>query len=394
MASELHALDLPAPDRHALKHSQKLIAYIRDIIHRAGGKISFAEYMQHALYAPELGYYVSGTQKLGAGGDFVTAPEISPLFSRCLANQCHSIFAQLPKQQILEFGAGTGKMATDILLELERLDALPEQYYIIEVSAQLQKRQQQTLSEKAPHLLDRVSWLTGLPENFIGIVLANEVLDAMPVEQFLMTDTGILQRFVIANPQGFAYADLPIENIRLKEQLSSFQQNDGIDFKKSYRSEVNLSIAPWLTDLAGTMKQGVLFFIDYGCDRKQLYDRARHQGTLRCFYQQRIHTDVFWHPGLQDITAHVDFTSVAEAGVDNELSILGYCNQASFLASNGLLELVAKPSSERQRFNWQQQIKQLMLPSEMGDIFKVIALGKNFDEILPTMKPQSLLAYL
>ena len=263
------------------------------------------------------------------------------------------------------------------------------QYLILEVSPDLQQYQQQTLTQKVPHLAHRVQWLTELPSDFCGIILANEVLDALPVEQFIQQAGRLQQRFVTCTDDGnFAYLDAPIETPRLAAVLAEHE------FAEGYIGEVNLAIQPLIADLANCLSQGAILFIDYGCGRAELYDPARNAGSLRCFSRQRVHADPFWYPGLQDITAHVDFTQVAEAAVEQGLSILGYANQASFLVNNGIMNHIDPTADARQRFNWQQQLKQLLLPSEMGEIFKVIALGKGLDESLPALSAQSLLVYL
>jgi SAM-dependent MidA family methyltransferase len=370
------------PDADALAHSERLRDVIIAAIEQAGGKIPFSQFMQLALYAPGLGYYSAGAPKFGAQGDFITAPEISPLFSYCLANQCATIMAQLTKPSIIEFGAGSGKMAADILQQLATLNALPECYYILEVSADLIQRQQQTIKAQCPNLFDNVCWLSTLPtEPLNAIVIANEVLDAMPVELFQQTAHGIEQVFVTYEDKRFNAMPSSVESAPLQTAIDNITQE--YDFPEGYSSEINVLLAPWVHSLYEIIEQGVVLLIDYGYPRAEYYHPQRSQGTLQCFYRHQVHNDPFLLLGLQDITAHVDFTAVAEAAVDAGFSVLGFSNQATFLLNNDLLSLsTALANDEIARFNINQQIKQLTLPSEMGESFKVIGLAKQYNHPL------------
>lgn len=361
-------------------HQQALSNTIVHAITATGGQLPFAQFMEIALYAPGLGYYSAGHKKFGAEGDFITAPEISALFSYCVAEQCAEILRQLTKGDLLEFGAGTGVMAADILLHLEKISCLPEHYYILDLSADLQQRQQKTLQQKCPHLVERVSWLQQLPsEPLCGVVLANEVLDAMPVTLFQHTEQGMRECFVT---DAKAKADFQliagdIKSTGLVEQLQQLQED--VEFPVPYQSEVNLLLRPWLQSVSDCFAEGVVLLIDYGYPRQEYYHPQRNQGTLQCFHQHQASDKIFQHIGSQDITANVDFTAVAEAGVAADFDVLGFTNQTHFLLNNQLLQLAEQEDTDEVgRFNRNQQIKQLTLPSEMGEKFKVIALGKNY----------------
>jgi len=321
-----------------------------------------------------LGYYVSGSRKLGADGDFITAPEISPAFSECLALQCQQVFNELEAPSILEFGAGSGVMAAEILLALEKNEQLPQHYFILEVSPDLQERQLQTLQEKCPHLLSFVSWLSELPKAFEGVVLANEVLDAMPVHCFEVQKGGFFERGVTLENDAFIWKTK--KNVVLDVGAIPC----GCPLNDKYSSEICFAIKPWLTALYDSIKRGVVVLIDYGFPEHEYYHPDRDQGTLMCHYRHHAHTDPFIYLGLQDITAHVDFTAVARAADQCGFSLLGYTNQANFLMALDILSNTPMESlSTSQQYAHSQAIKKLLLPSEMGELFKVIALGKSIE---------------
>lgn len=371
---------LPEPDREAQAHSLKLVELIRQDIGQADGRLPFDRYMERVLYAPGLGYYAAGARKFGQAGDFVTAPELSPLFARCLARQCDEVLAGLNAgSDILEVGAGSGILAAELLLELERLQRLPERYLILDLSPELQQRQRQTLESRAPHLLSRVNWLTTFPEEgFSGVVLANELLDAMPVHRFRVTGDDIQEQFVLARGErfeltwgepvspGFAQA--------VKRVLS------GLEPEEDFESEINLRAGPWLASLAASLDQGVVLLIDYGHSRAEYYHPARNRGTLMCHYRHRAHPDPLVYPGLQDITAHVEFTGVAEAAQAAGFQVAGYTTQAYFLMASGLDQLVAAsdPDDVAEHMALVEGVKRLTLPTEMGERFKVLGLTRNW----------------
>jgi SAM-dependent MidA family methyltransferase len=306
--------DLPPPDDDALAHSGRLLDRIRDEIERQDGWMSFERYMEMALYEPGLGYYSAGSRKLGAEGDFVTAPEISPLFSRCLASQCAEILGALGGGDILELGAGSGIMAADVLAELREQSCLPRRYLILEVSADLRARQRATLQARVPDLMDRIFWLDAAAEPIVGIVLANEVLDALPVQRFRIRGPHV-------NALGVSWqlGRLDWSEVRasrsLENTVRSIELTLGHPLPDGYTSEVNQRLAPWLQTLSQSLHRGVMLFIDYGLPRAQYYRAERMTGTLLCHYRHRFHDDPFRFPGLQDIGAWVDFSAVAASAI-------------------------------------------------------------------------------
>ena len=383
--SQLEAVEqagLPLPDQEAWNHSLELQAYIAAQISEAGGRIPFARFMESALYAPGLGYYSAGARKFGQAGDFVTAPEISSLFSRCLARQSAQVLARIETGQMLEFGAGTGKMAADILLELEALDSLPQRYSIIELSPDLRQRQLQTISEKAPHLIERVQWLTQMPKSgFKGVVVANEVLDAMPVNLIRFTEGAAEELYVGYDGERFTWESGSLSSTELESAVSALHAEMGEShFCRGYTTEVNLYMQGWLQSIAAMLEQGVFITLDYGFPRHEYYHPERTVGTLMCHYRHRAHADPLLLAGLQDLTAHVDFTAVAEAGHGAGMDVLGYTAQAQFLMGSGLLEIMQGQESDmRTQMELNQQIKKLTLPNEMGELFKAMVLGKGVD---------------
>ena len=372
---------LPAPDPAAAAHSARLLDHLRAEIANAGGAISFARFMDLALYAPGLGYYRAGARKFGPSGDFITAPELSPLFSRCLARQCREILQALGGGEILELGAGSGIMAADLLLELRALDALPERYAILELSGELRERQRQTLADQAPELLNRVVWLDALPEpGFRGVVLGNEVLDALPVERFRVTAHGPRRLMVIWTGAGLDWAEGE-EDPAVTATVARLESDLGWCLPEGYTSEYVPHLADWLRAIAEPLAAGALLFVDYGYPRRAYYHPERATGTLLCHYRHRVHDDPLILPGLQDITASVDFTAVANAADAAGLEVAGYTSQNYFLFGYGLMELLAEvDATDSVRYLEQvRQVKLLTLPGEMGDRFQAIALTRNLD---------------
>lgn len=372
-------MSLPIPPSALQVRSEQLVRYIRQAIIANQGAISFADYMQLALYTPGLGYYSGGLPKFGEAGDFITAPELSSLFGYCIAKQCAQVLAYTGGD-ILEFGAGSGKLALDVLMALQAMDSLPVRYLILEPSAELQQRQHELLLAEAPELVDKVSWLNQLPESFAGIILANEVLDAMPVHLVEADGKRLYERYVAWEHKQFTWTLRELNTATpLAKRLLAIQQLYGIEWGH-YQTEINLMIPSWLNSIAQLLTQGLVLLIDYGFSAHEFYHPDRKQGTLMCHYRHFAHSDPFFYPGLQDITAHVDFTAVAEAAANIKMEIMGYTNQAAFLLNSGLLEALALYSTDGvAQFNLAQQVKKLTLPQEMGELFKVMALGKNLD---------------
>lgn len=339
--------------------------------------LPFVNFMHLALYDPLEGYYSSDLTKLGNEGDFITAPELSPLFGKSLANQCQQIMSQLTHPDLFEYGAGSGRLCVDILTHLESLNSLPQFYYILEVSANLQQRQRDLIHQVIPHLAHKVIWLNQPPKTpFNGVILANEVLDAMPVHRFLLSEQGILESYIGLN-----------EHHELIEQFKPSQDQRLIDYIQTnlpmitapYLSEANLYLDGWMRSNYDMLNQGAMILIDYGFPRHEYYHSDRNQGTLMCHYQHQAHTNPLHRPGEEDLTAHVDFTHVAEAGHQAGFHVAGYTNQASFLLGNGLISFIPDEANEPKQYQAKQAIKQLTHPSEMGELFKVIALTKNLD---------------
>ncbi|MEY2919630.1 MAG: hypothetical protein RL261_935 [Pseudomonadota bacterium] len=378
-------LDLPelTPDEAA--HSAALVERIRADIEAEGGWIGFDRFMQLALYEPGLGYYSAGARKFGAEGDFITAPEVAPVFSRCLALQCAEVIRELgPDSRLLELGAGSGVMAAELLAELERQDALPAEYWILDLSADLRERQHATIEQHVPHLLARVQWLDSLPdEPFVGMILANEVLDALTFERF-----AIRQGDVNALGVSSDFGQLQLAEARAASQLVAavrkIEADTGVAFPDGYESEVCTGLAPWLQSIAYSLERGVILFIDYGLPRREYYSAERTRGTLLCHFRHRFHEDALTRVGLQDITAWVDFTAVAEAAKGAGCEVAGYTTQAHFLIGCGLGDFVANVEGLElvQRLNLSRQAMVLTLPGEMGERFKVIALSKDYDSPL------------
>lgn len=365
--------ELPTPDADALAHSERLCAQIRDEITAAGGAIGFDRFMELALYAPGLGYYSAGARKFGTAGDFITAPELSPLFSHCLARQADEVLC-ITGGDILELGAGSGVMAAEILAELQRIGRLPERYLILEISADLRERQRETLQQRVPDLFERVQWLDSLPETFTGVMLANEVLDALPVQRFRRDSDGWSECMVVASGETFAVDWKPAGQV-LSDRLTILQPELPALLASGYSSEICLRLMPFVGALADSLERGALLFVDYGYPRSAYYHADRSMGTLMCHYRQRAHDDPFLYPGLQDITAHVDFTAVAEAAVENDLELAGYTTQAHFLLALGIAEQSTDIRSAR-------DVKLLTLPEEMGERFKVIGFTRGMEELL------------
>jgi len=371
---------LAKPDQLAQQYSDELLILIKQRIAEAGGKISFADYMQLCLYEPGLGYYSAGSHKIGEGGDFTTAPEISSLFSRSLAQHIHDVLQQLDNADLLEFGAGTGKMAVDILQELEALNCLPQHYFICEASADLQQRQQQTIQQVIPHLVDRVIWLDQIPEQFSGVIVANEVCDAMPVHRLSFSENSVTEQYIeLSDDDDLQWCEGDLSQGDLIERARQIQQQIG---QQSYQTEVNLHAEAWIKSLADSLQQGAIFIIDYGYDFNSYYHPERSQGSLMCYFQQQGHDNPLIHQGIQDITSHVDFSALAHRAFDNDLDVAAYQTQADFLIAGGITELMSQQTNELIMMQQAAEVKRLTLPTEMGESFKVLTLTRQLDQLL------------
>lgn len=363
---------LPVPDARMLVHSDALHQQIKAHIEQQGGWISFADYMQQALYTPHLGYYSGGGNKFGVGGDFVTAPQISPLFARTIANQLADVLANTGGS-ILELGAGTGKLAQGLLQALACQQQLPTHYYILEVSANLRIRQQENLQAALPaDLYARLHWLEALPESFTGVVIGNEVLDAVPVQLVQWTAGTWLERGV-AYDNDFVWRTRPLARTSLVAHIDTSQ------LPEDYLTEINPAAQGLIASLAAMLQQGLILFPDYGFSACEYYHPQRNQGTLMCHFQHYAHDNPLIYPGLQDITAHVDFTAMAEIALAHGLDCAGYTNQAQFLINCGILQLLQQINPEDTSTYLPQvaAVQKLLSPAEMGELFKVLALSKN-----------------
>lgn len=378
--------NLPPASAAEVAHSERVSAEIRTHIAAHDGAIPFSEFMRLVLYAPTLGYYSAGRQKFGVDGDFVTAPELSPLFSRCLARACAPILRELARAgaaDVLEAGAGTGTMAAEILAALADLGALPRRYFILELSADLRARQQATIAARVPALSARVEWCDALPApGFRGVVVANEVLDAMPAERFICTDTGARVLHVGADAAGFHWR-LGDAARGIEAQIDA--RIGALALPPGYISEINVQAEAWVRSVGERLAEGAMILLDYGFPRAEFYHPQRAHGTLMCHYRHHAHDNPFVRVGAQDITAHIDFSAIAEAGHAAGLAVRGYTAQAAFLLGLGLMEMAApmNPADVRAHLAITAQVKKLTLPSEMGELFKAIAFTRGYDAPVP-----------
>ncbi|WAI86288.1 MULTISPECIES: class I SAM-dependent methyltransferase [Achromobacter] len=376
--------NLPPLSPAAQAHSDATAAHLRKTISANGGWLPFDHWMAEALYAPGLGYYAAGNVKLadaddGAktpAGDFVTAPQLTPLFARTIARQAAQVLRQTQTQAVLEFGAGTGALAEGVLRELDALGLDQTQYLILEVSADLRARQ----AERLASFGSRVQWLDSLPNTFAGCVLANEVLDAMPVSLFCWGEDGaVLERGVALDAQqGFVWSDRPAPAALAQAVAARMPALPG------YVSEINLQGEAWIAAMGSWLERGAALLVDYGFPRSEYYHPQRAGGTLMCHLRHHAHGDPFTAPGLQDITAHVDFTAMADAALEANLQVLGYTSQARFLMNAGLMDLLEQldPSDAQQYAQAVAPVQKLLSEAEMGELFKVLAVGRGMTEPL------------
>lgn len=370
------------PDAKA--HSERLAALIRDQIASNGGALPFWRFMELALYAPGLGYYSAGATKLGEGGDFVTAPELGPLFAECVADALAPVLAGLGDDAVfMEIGGGTGAFAEAALERLAASHRLPARYAILEPSADLRQRQQVRLRERlAPDVFARVEWLQSPVNNrWNGVVFANEVIDALPTSRFAVLDGEIFEEHVALDAAGgFVRQDRPADAL-LAAAVRHVERQCEHPFKDGYRSEVLPQLPYWVQAVVGGMEAGAMLFVDYGYPRREYYDPRRADGTLRAFHRHRLADNVFARVGLQDVTVSVDFTALAEAGTSAGFEFAGYCSQTSFLIGNGLEQRLQahedRSGDEAARYALRQQAKKLTLPGEMGERFQAIGFARK-----------------
>jgi len=364
-----------------LAHEGRLRQRIVEAIQSAGGWLPFDAFMQLALYAPGLGYYAAGAHKLGAGGDFVTAPELSPVFGRCVAQQCAEVLRQLGGGDIVEVGAGTGALAEAVLCELHASGQLPTRYRILEISPDLRERQRQRLSALPPSLAALVEWIDAPPiEAYRGLLIANEVIDALPVARLRGSSQGLMALGVEQHDGTIREAARPASKAAVARVADM-----GVDVADQQEIEWCPQLSDWIISLTTSLTAGVALFIDYGDSRRHLYSVDRPRGTLVAFHRHRIHNDPYVNLGLQDLTAWVDFTAVAEAGLAAGFEVAGYTTQACFLLGCGF---------DRHLARWRDQLAadsaplaarsalRLVLPNDMGERFKCMALARNYPDAL------------
>jgi SAM-dependent MidA family methyltransferase len=367
---------LPPPPADAAAHSQRLAEYIASVIAAEGDWVPFSRYMDLALYAPGLGYYAAGARKFGSEGDFVTAPELSPVFGECVARQAVQVLAAVGGD-VLELGPGSGALAADLYDAMKRLGAPPVRYRLLEVSPDLRERQRERLARRFPGEMDRFQWIDTLPEPMRGIVIANEVLDVVPFSIVRRDGDAWFERGVAMAEGGFAFDDRPLADGELMRRARQvFPPGD-----YEYVSEISLPGEALVRTIAASIEAGVAFFIDYGFSERELYHPQRSMGTMRCHYRHRFHGDPFFMPGLQDITAHVDFSAMARAAESGGAEVYGYTTQAYFLISAGFAQVLAPRDGEMtvERLKATSAAHRLVSPAEMGELFKVLAFGKGFD---------------
>ncbi|MFM0239897.1 class I SAM-dependent methyltransferase [Paraburkholderia phytofirmans] len=374
---------LPAPGPSALAQSEALVAQIRAELDTAGGWLPFDRYMERALYAPGLGYYSGGARKFGLrgddGSDFVTAPELSPLFAATLARPVAEALQASGTRDVMEFGAGTGKLAAGVLNALDGLGAEFDSYSIVDLSGELRERQRETIEAAAPTLAAKVRWLDALPERFEGVVIGNEVLDAMPVRLFAFNGGAWLERGVVWRNGAFAFDDRPVSAAADLALLSEIETAG-----EAYVTETHEAASAFTRTICTMLARGAAFFIDYGFPRHEYYHAQRAQGTLMCHYRHRAHSDPFLYPGLQDITAHVEFTGIAEAGVETGADLLGFTSQARFLLNAGITDVLSEidPADTARYLPAANAVQKLLSEAEMGELFKVIAFSRGLDDTL------------
>ena len=372
------------PTPEAKQHSIKVTNYIKQKIQQAGGAISFAKFMQAALYAPNLGYYNAGCTKFGRYGDFITAPMLGTLFAACVANQCLSILTTTPKSDILELGAGDGQLANNLTRHLvtQYSPSIFNNYFILEPSHELQARQKKLLLNNDNYFYknykNKIFWLEQLPTNFNGVILANEVLDALPVSLFTIKNNSIWEKLVTLNNDEFAFIE-QLANKSLTTAITKLPISISNYTTNSYSSEICLLLPGLIKSLAHTLQQGAILLFDYGFLEHEYYNSARNAGTLMCYYQHHAHPDPFFFPGLQDITAYVNFSLIIKHAIETNLEIAGFSSMANFLIQNDLQTELNKIiiTDVKQQINLNQEVHTLISPNEMGEIFKALLLVKK-----------------
>lgn len=372
---------LPEPSQDEKALSEQLSRVIKRLLLNEQG-LSFSQFMSAALYTPALGYYANGRLKFGAQGDFITAPEVSPLFGQTVARQVAEVFSSISHPSVLELGAGSGALAESLLMALQQLHQVPNNYFILEPSAALQAVQRERLLHSLPSdLFERVCWLTTLPSQFDGVIVGNEVVDALPVDVIRLWPKDAEQAFVGWDEasQSFNWQWRHLVDAELQALANKVRESVGEVGAQGYQVEVCRLLTPWMQSLADCLRQGAIILIDYGYVQREYWSSARWMGSLRAHYRQRAHNNPFYYPGLQDLTAHVDFTALAYAGHAAGLTVAGFTTQSHFLLSLGITGLIDETANVVEHLRMAQQIKTLTMPDEMGENFKVMAFLKGLD---------------
>jgi SAM-dependent MidA family methyltransferase len=370
---------LPQPDAESRARSARLVGRIRSEMESSSGRLSFARYMDQVLNAHGLGYYRSSDRQFGREGDFVTAPELSPLFARCVARQVGQILAHLDGGEVFEAGAGSGALCADLLLALEDSGRVPERYLILEPSAALRRRQREHIEGSAPRHAPRVVWVDDLPAaGFVGVILCNELLDAVPAPRFKKSRNGLLEAFVCQRGGGFGWCYGEPEYDGLIEAVAEIEAALGVPFADGYTSELGLAREAWISSAAERLRRGAVLLLDYGHTLSEYYHPQRREGTLTCHYRHRVHDDPFFFPGLQDISVQVEFSGLCCAARAAGLEVAGFTTQAEFLIASGLLDACREHDPGSLEYvRLISQIKRLTLPGEMGQLFKALALTRE-----------------
>jgi SAM-dependent MidA family methyltransferase len=371
---------LPAQSRDEREHASRMLAHLRRIIAEGRGWISFADYMNEVLYAPGLGYYAAGAHKLGPRGDFVTAPELTPLFGRAVARQLQEVFETIERAELIELGPGSGRLCADILSALAENDALPARYWLLEVSPDLRERQRAHLDAAVPQHLPRVGWIDVLPDRWSGALIANEVLDAVPVHLVARKDGEWFERGVSVDAAGaLRYADRPLASPGLRERARARFPAEG-----DYLSELNPTAEALASSLGQRCERGLVLIVDYGFPAAEYYHPQRVSGTLMAHYRHRAFADPFFRPGLADLTAHVDFTAIAHAGIKAGMTVAGFATQAQFLINCGIVDALAAQGDPQSSayLRAASAVHKLTSPAEMGELVKVLALTRGLEPVL------------
>ena len=373
----MRKIDFEKPDQEALNHSMLVQEHLKNKVNDHQGWLSFYDFMNFVLYKPTLGYYSTGTHKIGLGGDFTTAPEISKLFGVAIANQLLPAIRKYKKPSILEIGAGSGKLAFDIINHLNNRNVELDYYYILEISGDLKERQKRTLSQLPKGIQVKIRWLDKVPEEGIeGAVIANEVIDALPFERFKIIDNDIVQIGITFKGSQLIEKERAASPV-LREAIKNIEHDIGRSFDSGSVSEIRVDFEDWFKSINKGLKSGIALFIDYGYARKDYYSSEIDNGNMICHFQNKAHLDPYIYPGLQDISASVDFSLLADSAFNLGYQVELYCHQADFLMSADILESINSETDDEERIRMNQQIKQLFLPNIMGESFKCMLLSKE-----------------